>query len=88
MIDANFDFTMDSPGYWDRFWERNEGLGSGGSNPDNDSLALQKYHKLLWSKRLPNGETTEPEASSSLYYLIMIFDLRAIMRAMTIGKVL
>ena len=20
MIDAGFDFTSDSPGYWDRFW--------------------------------------------------------------------
>lgn len=35
MIDISFDFTSDSPGYWDGFWERAEGLGYGGSDPDN-----------------------------------------------------
>ena len=30
-IDVDFDFTMDSPGYWDRFWENNNGLGAGGA---------------------------------------------------------
>lgn len=30
MIDVKFDFTSDSPGYWDRFWENNDGLGGGG----------------------------------------------------------
>ena len=34
-IDVGFDFTSDSPGYWDRFWENNDGLGGGGSDPDS-----------------------------------------------------
>jgi len=29
MIDVGFDFTSDSPGYWDKFWENNDGLGGG-----------------------------------------------------------
>ena len=26
-IDVNFDFTSDTPGFWDGFWKRNSGLG-------------------------------------------------------------
>ena len=62
MIDIRFDFTTDSPGYWDGFWERNAGLGAGGSDPDNASPTLQKYHKELWSKPLPNGEVMDLRA--------------------------
>ena len=69
MIDINFDFTTDSPGYWEGFWDRNDGLGYGGSDPDNASLTLQRYHKLLWSKALPNGEIMDLEMGSGPYYL-------------------
>jgi len=69
MIDINFDFTTDSPGYWDNYWEKNGGLGYGGSDPDNASPTLQKYHKLLWSKPLPNGEVMELKTGSGPYYL-------------------
>ena len=68
-IDITFDFTTDSPGYWDGFWERNDGLGCGGSDPDSDSKTLQRYHKMLWSKPLPNGEVMELRAGSGSYYL-------------------
>ena len=56
MIDVEFDFTSDSPGYWDRFWENNDGLGRGGSDPDSASAVLQRYNQELWSNELPNGE--------------------------------
>ena len=56
MIDTSFDFTTDTPGYWDGFWERNYGLGAGGADPDSDSPTLQEYHRTLWSRVLPNGE--------------------------------
>ncbi len=55
-VDVNFDFTTDTPYYWDAFWERNNGLGAGGNDPDALSKTLQKYHQVLWSKELPNGE--------------------------------
>lgn len=29
-INVNFDFTTDTKGFWDGFWERNDGLGAGG----------------------------------------------------------
>ena len=32
-IDVNFDFTMDSPGFWDGFWKRNAGMGAGVKSP-------------------------------------------------------
>ena len=59
MIDVGFDFASDSPGYWDSFWENNDGLGGGGSDPDSASAILQRYNQELWSKELPNGEKME-----------------------------
>jgi hypothetical protein len=32
---------------------------SNGRDPDIASLTLRKYHKLLWSKPLPNGKILE-----------------------------
>ena len=55
-IDTTFDFTSDTPHYWDNFWQNCEGLGCGSADPDSKSPTLKNYHKLLWSKRLPNGE--------------------------------
>ena len=55
-VDTSFDFTTDTPGYWEGFWERNNGLGAGGADPDSDSPTLQEYHRILWSRELPNGE--------------------------------
>jgi len=51
-IDINFDFYSDTPPKRD---------------PDSLSPTLRKYHKILWSKTLPNGELfnlvdTNPEA--------------------------
>ena len=54
-LDVTFDFTRDTPNYWDNFWENNHGLGGGGNDPDSSSKMLQRYHQLLWSKELPNG---------------------------------
>ncbi len=56
MIDINYSFTDDIPGYWDHFWENNNGLGAGNYDPDVVSKTLQKYHQELWSRFLPNGE--------------------------------
>ena len=56
MIDVTFDFTTDTTNYWDGYWERKNGLGAGTLDPDKHSPTLKKYHQLLWSKRLPNGE--------------------------------
>lgn len=56
-IDVDFNFTSDTPGYWDGFWDRCQGIGRGGSDPDSHSPMLMTYQKLLWeSKPLPIGE--------------------------------
>ncbi|MCR4568750.1 MAG: hypothetical protein K5769_11920 [Pseudobutyrivibrio sp.] len=68
-INVNFDFTMDSPKYWDGFWERNNGLGGGGCDPDSASPMLQEYHRILWSKQLPNGQIMNLEKGSGSHYL-------------------
>ena len=68
-IDVNFDFTSDTKGFWDGFWERNDGLGSGGADPDSKSETLRLYSQLIWSKPLPNGELMELETGRSRFYL-------------------
>jgi hypothetical protein len=55
MIDTNFDFYSDA----------------GGGDPDSRSPTLRKYHKLLWSKSLPNGtvfELTDAKKGAYLYH--------------------
>ena len=54
-IDINFDFTTDTPSFWNNFWNNNDGFGAGSNDPDKKSPTLRKYHQILWSKKLPNG---------------------------------
>ena len=68
-IDVTFDFTTDSPNYWDCFWQNNNGMGGGGTDPDEASKTLKKYHQQLWSRKLPNGEMMDLTAGSGAYYL-------------------
>lgn len=68
-IDVSFGFTSDSLGFWDGFWGRKSGLGTGGSDPDTKSPTAKRYHQLLWSRQLPNGDYMELEDGRSRYYL-------------------
>ena len=49
-IDTNFDFTTDTPKFWDNFWNNNDGFGAGSNDPDKKSPTLRNYHQILWSK--------------------------------------
>jgi hypothetical protein len=40
-----------------------------GGDPDSTSQTLRSYHKLLWSKPLPNGQTFELDNKKSGTYL-------------------
>ena len=53
-IDVNYDFTLDTPSYYDNYW-KNE-MRSGHADPDAYSKMLRTYHKLIWSRKLPNGD--------------------------------
>ncbi len=53
-IEINFDFTTDTPQFWENYW-KNE-IGGVFVDPDTESKTLKKYHKLIWSKQLPNGD--------------------------------
>ena len=33
-IDINFDFTTDTPKFWNNFWNNNDGFGAGSNDPD------------------------------------------------------
>ena len=61
VVDITFDFTTDTPGYWDNFWSNRNGIGVGSADPDSLSLTLKRYHKILWSKELPNGDFMQLE---------------------------
>ena len=68
-IDVNFDFTTDTPGFWNDFWNNTYGLGAGSSDPDSDSPTLQEYHRILWSRELPNGEIMNLKKGYGSHYL-------------------
>lgn len=53
MIDTTFDFRTDS----------------GGKDPDAHSQTLRRYHRILWSRRLPSGATFELSDSTPGVYL-------------------
>ena len=53
MIDMNFDFYSDA----------------NGGDPDKTSPTLRKYHKILWSKSLPNGQMFELSFGKNGNYL-------------------
>lgn len=59
-IDGNFDFRADTPPNQD---------------PDQKSATLRNYHKLLWSKLLPNGQSLELSGDLSGKYLYHNSDL-------------
>lgn len=67
-IDINFDFTIDTPKFWDNFWN-DEVLGGFGNDPDSMSKTLQLYHQFLWSRPLPNGEIMTLELGRGSKYL-------------------
>lgn len=68
-FDVNFDFTMDTPDYWHDFWGKDPVLGAFNNDPDSASKTLKRYHKLLWSKKLPNGDYLDLKSGSGAYYL-------------------
>jgi hypothetical protein len=53
-IDITFDFRCDTPE---------------GKDPDQYSKTLRRYHKLLWSKRLPSGEFFQLDDTTPGAYL-------------------
>jgi hypothetical protein len=60
VINTSFDFRTDTPDYPKR-------------DPDTHSPTLRRYHKLLWSKALPNGrrfelDDTRPRREAYLYH--------------------
>ena len=68
-INVSTDFTLDTPHYWDHFWETQNGLGIGSGDPDSLSKKLQLYHQAIWSRKLPCGEMMELQCGTGPNYL-------------------
>lgn len=69
IIDVNFDFTSDTRDYWNGYWDRDPILGRSKQDPDSASKTMQLYHKLLYSRPLPNGEKMDLKIGSGADYL-------------------
>ena len=54
-IDVDFDFRSDTPR---------------GRDPDSRSPTMRRYHQLLWSKQLPNGQVLELRTDAPGIYLL------------------
>ena len=64
-IDVRFDFTSDTPNYWECFY-----AGIDRPDPDSSSPTMKKYQQLLYRKVLPNGEFFDlHQGNSSENYL-------------------
>ena len=68
-IDINFDFTTDTLNYWKDSWENDSLLWHSNADPDSKSKTLQRYHQLLYSKSLPNGDTMKLVIGNKTNYL-------------------
>ncbi len=66
-MNVGFDYTSDTPHYWEGFWD--DGIGSCGKHdPDRYSRSLLCDHCTLWKRELPNGVLFSPTVKSG--YLI------------------
>ena len=73
MIDITFDFRSDAKG----------------KDPDTYSPMLNAYHRVLWSKKLPNGEVMDLHSNKApfvLYWKDFCFTSDTIIVEMTYGK--
>ena len=58
-IDVNISFADDTKGFWESFRSHDPGLlptDISSHDPDAKSKLLRSYHKMLWSRKLPNEE--------------------------------
>ncbi len=60
-VDVNFDFRTDTPR---------------GKDPDSDSPTMKEYHRLIYSKPLPDGKEFKLESHDSSYYYLTWNDIR------------
>lgn len=70
-IDVNFDFTTDTPKYWENFK-----VGENCKDPDAWSPTLRKYQQLLYSKKLPNGEILDLQMGNDPEHYLYWKDFR------------
>ena len=70
----NFDFTTDTKNYWEVLKDRDLSLGGGVIDPDTNSRTLRTYHRILWSRELPNGDTLQLDDSGSMQKMYLTWN--------------
>ncbi len=66
-VDVNFNFTSDTPHFWDRYWD--DEMGKVCVDPDFYSPTLKTYQRIIWNKKLPNGEVFNLTEDSKDYLI-------------------
>lgn len=69
-VDVNCDFTLDTPNFWDNYWDGDCVLGKSAVDPDFFSRKLFELHKEIYSRELPNGAIAKIEYSQKHNCLI------------------
>ena len=67
IVDVNYSFTEDTPNFWDNYWQ--DEMGKSYVDPDAYSKKLKLFHKVLWSKKLPNGDYLDLKDADAKNYL-------------------
>ena len=66
IININVDFATETKGFWDYFWTHDRTLPYDGPDPDCKCKLLRKYHQILWSRELPNGQVMNLQCAKSM----------------------
>lgn len=67
-INVDLDLTLNTPYYWDGFWD-DDILGGRKKDPDVHNPILRRYHSILWSRPLPNGDYLDLQESDKDYLI-------------------
>ncbi len=68
-IDVDYDITSGTPGFWDVFWDNDSDVMDSNHDPHIRCQTLRDYHRSLWSRPLPNGQTMEIENDYCKYLI-------------------
>ncbi|MCC8112928.1 MAG: hypothetical protein LIP03_02835 [Bacteroidales bacterium] len=66
-IDCKYCFLDELPEYWEGVWDKDDFVPHRTVDPDQKSDTQQEYHRILWSKPLPNGDMMMLTKEKTMY---------------------